>query len=147
MAVTVWQISDAVDTVVCAPDDAWKYHSKHVEQFSDVNKLCNVACCWIYEYIGILLEVHHILHFSRIRVNLEYSRHTNQYQISLKNITYSRGQVIPCGRLDRQTDKRKLTVAFAILRTSLSILHSVHRVYFGFCVDLRAKSNFFTLSY
>jgi hypothetical protein len=24
---------DAVDTVVCAPDDGWKYHPKHVEQF------------------------------------------------------------------------------------------------------------------
>jgi hypothetical protein len=34
------QIPDAVDTVVCAP--------KHVEQFPDINKLCNVASCWIY---------------------------------------------------------------------------------------------------
>jgi hypothetical protein len=24
---------DAVDTVVCAPDAGWRYHSKHVEQF------------------------------------------------------------------------------------------------------------------
>ena len=23
-----------VNTVVCAPDDGWKYHPKHVEQFS-----------------------------------------------------------------------------------------------------------------
>jgi hypothetical protein len=38
----------AVDTVVCAPDDGWKYHPKHVEQFPDINKLCNVASCWIY---------------------------------------------------------------------------------------------------
>ena len=45
---------DAVDTVVCAPDDGWKYHPKHVEQFSDINKLCNVASCWIY--IGIYLR-------------------------------------------------------------------------------------------
>jgi hypothetical protein len=27
---------------------------------------CNVASCWIYEYIGILLGVHYILHISRI---------------------------------------------------------------------------------
>jgi hypothetical protein len=27
----VWQIPDAVDTGVCAPDDGWKYHPKHVE--------------------------------------------------------------------------------------------------------------------
>ena len=65
---TVWQIPDAVDTVVCAPDDGWKYQPKHVEQFPDINKLCNVASCWIYEYIGILLGVHYILQISRIRV-------------------------------------------------------------------------------
>ena len=44
----------------------WKYHPKHVEQFPDINKLCNVASCWIY--IGILLGAHCILHISRIRV-------------------------------------------------------------------------------
>ena len=59
-------VPDAVDTVVCAPDDGWKYHPKHVEQFPDINKLCTVASCWIY--IGILLGAHHILHISRIRV-------------------------------------------------------------------------------
>jgi hypothetical protein len=64
----VWQLPDAVYTVVCAPDDGWKYHPKHVEQLPDINKLCNVASCWIY--IGILLGAHHILHISRIRVNV-----------------------------------------------------------------------------
>jgi hypothetical protein len=59
---------DAVDTVVCGLDDGWKYHPKHVEQFPDINKLCNVASCWIY--IGILLGAHYILHISRLRVNL-----------------------------------------------------------------------------
>jgi hypothetical protein len=24
-----------VNTVVCAPDDVWKYHPKHVEQFPE----------------------------------------------------------------------------------------------------------------
>jgi len=48
--------------------DGWKYHPKHVELFPDINKLCNVASCWIYEYIGILLGVHCILQISRIRV-------------------------------------------------------------------------------
>jgi len=38
---------DAVDTVVCAPDDGWRYHPKHVERFTDINKLCNDASCWI----------------------------------------------------------------------------------------------------
>jgi hypothetical protein len=70
IAVTVWQITDAVDTVVCAPDDGWKYHPKHVEQFPDINKLCNVASCWMYYYIGILLGARPILHISRIKVKL-----------------------------------------------------------------------------
>jgi hypothetical protein len=29
---------DAVDTVIFAPDDGWKYHPKHVEQFPNINK-------------------------------------------------------------------------------------------------------------
>src|SRR5215475_719004 len=66
IVVTVRQIPDAVDTVVCAPDDGWKYNPKHVEQFQDINKMCNVASCWIY--IGILLGAHPILHISRIKV-------------------------------------------------------------------------------
>ena len=64
-------LPDAVDTVVCAPDDGWKYHPKHVEQFPDINKLCNVASCWIY--IGILLGAHCFLHISRIRVKHEWN--------------------------------------------------------------------------
>jgi hypothetical protein len=45
-----------------------KYHPKHLEQFPHINKLCNDAFFWIYEYTGILLGDHHILHISRIRV-------------------------------------------------------------------------------
>jgi hypothetical protein len=37
-----------VDTAVCAPNDGWMYYAKHIEQFPDINKLCNVASCWIY---------------------------------------------------------------------------------------------------
>jgi hypothetical protein len=43
----------AVDKVVCAPDDGWRCHPKHVEQFPNINKLCKGASCWIY--IGIYL--------------------------------------------------------------------------------------------
>jgi hypothetical protein len=42
---------DAVDKVVCVPDDGWRYYPKYVEQFSYMNKLCNVASCCIYIYI------------------------------------------------------------------------------------------------
>ena len=48
VAVMVWQIPDAVDTVVCAPDDGWRYHPKHVEQFTDIIKLRNIASCWTF---------------------------------------------------------------------------------------------------
>jgi hypothetical protein len=50
----------------CAVGGVRKYHPKHVEQFPDINKLCNVASCWIYT--GIVLGAHPILHISRIRV-------------------------------------------------------------------------------
>jgi hypothetical protein len=39
---------------VCASDDGWKYHPKHVQQFPCMNKRCNVVSCWIY--IGIYLR-------------------------------------------------------------------------------------------
>jgi hypothetical protein len=35
-----------------------------------MNKLCDVASCWIYEYTGVLLGVHCILHISSIGVKL-----------------------------------------------------------------------------
>jgi len=84
---------DAVDTVVCAPDDGWKYHPKHVEQFPDINKMCSVASCWIY--FGILSEAHYILHISRIRVKdiqvlmiMPYK--TSQNKLIRKHATYTR---------------------------------------------------------
>jgi len=47
---TVWQIPDAVDTVVCAPDDGWRYHPKHVEQFPD-----KINCATLH-LVGYILE-------------------------------------------------------------------------------------------
>jgi len=41
-------VPDAVDTVLCTDDDSSGYHPKHVEQFPEINELCNVASCWIY---------------------------------------------------------------------------------------------------
>jgi len=39
-------VPDAVDTVTSAPDDEWRYHPKHVERITDINKLYIVASCW-----------------------------------------------------------------------------------------------------
>jgi hypothetical protein len=47
-AAIVLQMPDAVDTVVCVPDDGSKYHPKHVQQFPGTNKLCKIASCCIY---------------------------------------------------------------------------------------------------
>jgi len=44
-----WLVPDAVDTVICVPDDGWRNHPKHVQQFTD--KLCIVACCWAFSDI------------------------------------------------------------------------------------------------
>jgi hypothetical protein len=91
-----------VDTVVCAPDDGWKYHPKHVEQFPDINKLYNVASCWIY--VGILLGAHPILHISRIRVKTELidcpERSVTCYQSTSCNILEEQNPQFYCdGRL------------------------------------------------
>jgi hypothetical protein len=48
--VTALQIPDAVDTVVCAPDDGWWYHPKHVEQFPD-----KINCVTLH-LVGYILE-------------------------------------------------------------------------------------------
>jgi hypothetical protein len=53
VAVTVWQIPDAVDTVVYAPDDGWWYHPKHVKQFPDKIK------CVVLHPVGYILEYDH----------------------------------------------------------------------------------------
>jgi hypothetical protein len=37
---------DAVDAVVWAPGDVWRYHPKRVERFTDVNGQYMVASCW-----------------------------------------------------------------------------------------------------
>jgi hypothetical protein len=76
IAVTVRQIPDAVDTVICAPDDGWKYHPKHVEQVPDINKLCNAASCWIY--IGIYLTMH-------VPINVKSPNNTSKWQMGFNS--------------------------------------------------------------
>jgi len=56
-AVTVSIMPDTVDTVIGAPDDGWRYHPKHVEQFADINKLYIVASCWIIIIIIITITI------------------------------------------------------------------------------------------
>ena len=37
-------------TVVCAPDDGWNYHSKHVEQFPDIINCVTLHLGYVLEY-------------------------------------------------------------------------------------------------
>ena len=60
---------DAVDTVVCALDDGWRYHPKHVELFPEIRKLCNVAYCWIYIRIPELLVHIHFKFFKQVSLD------------------------------------------------------------------------------
>jgi len=50
LSITVWQIPDAVDTVVCAPEDGLRYHPKYVEQFPD-----KINCVTLH-LVGYILE-------------------------------------------------------------------------------------------
>ena len=43
-------LPDAVDTVICAPDDGWRDHPKYVGQFTDKVK-CMVVSCWTFNDI------------------------------------------------------------------------------------------------
>jgi len=49
----VRQIPDAVNTVVCAPDDGWRYYLKHVEQFPYIYIYIN---CVKLHLVGYILE-------------------------------------------------------------------------------------------
>jgi hypothetical protein len=50
LSITVWQIPDAVDAVVCASEDGWRYQPKHVEQFPDKINWVNL------HLVGYILE-------------------------------------------------------------------------------------------
>jgi hypothetical protein len=69
IAVTVPLMPDAVDTVIWAPDDGWRYHPKHVLQFTDINKLYIVASCWtIIDIISFVFkELNHLMYFWVLR--------------------------------------------------------------------------------
>jgi hypothetical protein len=77
---------------VAYPDDGWKYHPKHAEQFPDINKLCNVASCWIY--IGILSGAHYILHISRIKVKLSCQQAVFVYRDEIRELTRKEQYVV-----------------------------------------------------
>ena len=82
VAVTVWHITDAVDTMVCAPDDGWRYYSKHVKQFPDIIN------CIILHLIRYILEYQ--IQISLSKLNLSYLT---------KHIGYKPRSLTHCGRV------------------------------------------------
>ena len=88
---TVWQIPDAVDTVVCAPDDGWWYHPKHVEQFSDkINCVTLNLVGHILEYIFVMFAslsvctCESVPHFSMKFYIGNFYEHVKKFQIWFK---------------------------------------------------------------
>ena len=43
-----WPVPDAVDTGICAPDDGWSNHPKHVQQFTDKKTVYSCILLDIY---------------------------------------------------------------------------------------------------
>jgi hypothetical protein len=64
---------DAVDTVVCAPDDGWWYHPKNVEQFPDK---INCVTLHLVGYMSEFITMH-----GPMNVNIT----ARIYEVSLKN--------------------------------------------------------------
>jgi len=61
----------AVSTVVCAPDDGWRYHPKHVEQFPDkINCVTLHLVRYILEY---RICIPHCATITRICCNINQS--------------------------------------------------------------------------
>ena len=69
---------DTVDTVLWAPDDGWKYHPKHVEKLTDINKLYTVAPCWIIIAILKIPFSFYKLHKPSTPLSLVYAVYPNE---------------------------------------------------------------------
>jgi hypothetical protein len=80
------------DVVVCALDDGWRYHPKHVEQFPDKINCITLHFCWIY--IGIYLRCRP---HGPINVKNMFKVRANQNKI---NITYRRTRH-DCARMSK----------------------------------------------
>jgi hypothetical protein len=49
-------LADTADTVIRTPENELSYHSKQVEQFTNINKLYIVAFCWtIFDVYSVVI--------------------------------------------------------------------------------------------
>ena len=120
LAVTVWQIPDAVDTVVCAPDDGWWYHPKHVEQFPD-----KITCVTLH-LVGYILEysydarTHELLSSHIIHHTLSYVYHWMFCGDLMWAYTFGRVAVEPSRPLAMEMESASGTVVCLNHLTQLS---------------------------
>jgi hypothetical protein len=104
VVVTVWQIPDAVVTVVCAPNDGLWYHSKHVEQFPD-----EINCVTLH-LVGYRLE-----YSNDARTHERW----NQLEINFK--IYLRSLLISHYIITSETGMREQTLVIGF-KTSVSLI-------------------------
>ena len=64
---------------MCAPDDGWRHHPIHVEQFPDINKLGNIASRLKYIQRNIL-TMHGPL-------NVKFKKIVKHVSVSRKSVT------------------------------------------------------------
>jgi hypothetical protein len=83
ITVTVLQIPDAVDTVVCAPDDGWRYQPKHAEQFPD-----KINCVKLH-LVGYILECYLECLVSKLILNSKFSVIPNLYALSVQKQSFN----------------------------------------------------------
>jgi len=76
VAVAVLLMPHVVDTVTRAPDDGCRYHRKHVERFTDINKLYIVGSYWtIIGWISFLYYFPASAQSDKVGDEANYVRH------------------------------------------------------------------------
>ena len=94
---------------MCAPDDGWKYHPKHVEQLPDINKLCDVAS---------LLDIYWNILTMHGPINVKSPNNTSKWQMGFNSAfkgLSSQSYKIPRKRHSARTHVQCLSVTNHLL--------------------------------
>ena len=96
----------------CAPDDGWRYHPKHVEQFPEIKKLCNIASCWIYTRIWFTLVIFCV---------------KNQKPKKISNSLWAKWRHAICAMYFNTTHKTRIYTPITTVFKSSIIFDAVHK--------------------